>query len=272
MSGPSRRGLVALMDHAQPGGPVASGLGASAWRVPVLSVAIGAAWLLAVGAQLAGQAALLHHHTLIEGGVPFWMALLLFLLGWQVMIAAMMLPASLPSIGAFSAAAHSARRRHAVAEFLGAYALAWSIFGLLAFMGDDILHHIVDATPWLADRPWLIEASILALAGAYQFSPLKRRGLAASRHPAALARSNEVVRRGSFRLGLDHGLACLGSSSALMLLMFAEGFANLAWMAALAAVMIYEATGRHGLRAAQAVGVGLVFVALAAVSRGGLAS
>ena len=270
MSGPSRRGLVALMDHAQPGGPVASGLGASAWRVPVLSVAIGAAWLLAVGAQLAGQAALLHHHTLIEGGVPFWMALLLFLLGWQVMIAAMMLPASLPSIAAFRAAASGGLRPHALAAFLSSYALAWSVFGLLAFAGDDILHHVVDATPWLADRPWLIEASILALAGAYQFSPFKRRGLAICRHPVALAQGGEVVRRGSFRLGLDHGLACLGSSWALMLLMFAEGFANLGWMAALAAVMVYEATGRHGQRVAPAVGVCLVFAAVAVVSGGGL--
>jgi len=272
VSGANGGESVAFSHHDQPGRPIVGTLVTAAWRVPLVSAAIAAAWLLAAGAQLTGEAVLLHHHTLIEGGASLWIAVALLLLGWQVMIAAMMLPASLPSIGAFSAAAHSARRRHAVAEFLGAYALAWSIFGLLAFMGDDILHHIVDATPWLADRPWLIEASILALAGAYQFSPLKRRGLAASRHPAALARSNEVVRRGSFRLGLDHGLACLGSSSALMLLMFAEGFANLAWMAALAAVMIYEATGRHGLRAVQAIGVGLVFVALAAVSRGGLAS
>lgn len=236
----------------------------------MVTAAIAAAWVVAVGAQLTGEAALLHHHTLIEGGAPLWIAVALFLVGWQVMIAAMMLPASLPSMGAFSSAVHRARRRHALAEFLSAYALAWSIFGLLAFMGDDVLHHIVDATPWLADRPWLIEASILALAGAYQFSPLKRRGLAACRHPAALAQSSEVVDRGSFHLGLGHGLACLGSSWALMLLMFAEGFANLAWMAALTAVMVYEATGRHAPRAVQAVGVGLLFAAVATVSGGGL--
>ena len=43
-----------------------------------------------------------------------------------------------------------------------------------------------------------------------------------------------------------------------MLLMFAEGFANLWWMVALTAVMVYEATGRFGQRAAVAVGVGLL--------------
>ena len=270
MSRPSAGRPVAIMDHVPPGRLGARGLWASAWQVPIVWLAIGAAWLLAVVAQLTGQATLLHHHALIEGSVPLWVALTLFMLGWQVMIAAMMLPANLPSIGAFNAA-NSRARRHALPEFLTAYTLAWSIFGLLAFMGDDVLHHIVDATPWLADRPWLIEASILALAGAYQFSPLKRRGLAACRHPVSRSVSGKLVGRASFQVGLDHGLACLGSSWALMLLMFAEGFGNLGWMAALAAFMVYEATGRHGPKAAQVVGVGLVFAAVAAVSGGGVA-
>jgi len=271
MSRPDGGRSVAVVDHVQLERHGASGLRNSAWRVPMVGAAIAAAWILAVAAQLTGEATLLHHHTLIEGGAPLWIAVALFLLGWQVMIAAMMLPASLPSIKAFLGASSRARHGHPLAEFLGAYAAAWSIFGLLAFIGDDILHHVVDASPWLAGRPWLIEASVLALAGAYQFSPLKRHGLAACRHPAALVQDGEVEGRGSFDLGLDHGLACLGSSWALMLLVFAEGFANLAWMAALATVMVYEATGRHGTKAAQVVGVGLILAAVTVVSGGGLA-
>ena len=65
---------------------------------------------------------------------------------------------------------------------------------------------------------------------------------------------------------LDHGLACLGSSWALMLLMFAEGFANLWWMAALTALMVYEANGRHGLRAARFAGAVLLVAGLAVLS------
>jgi predicted metal-binding membrane protein len=48
-----------------------------------------------------------------------------------------------------------------------------------------------------------------------------------------------------------------------MILMFAEGFANLEWMAALTVVMVYEAAGRHGPRAASAIG--LFLLALAAI-------
>jgi predicted metal-binding membrane protein len=46
-----------------------------------------------------------------------------------------------------------------------------------------------------------------------------------------------------------------------MLLMFAAGFANLGWMAALAALMVYETTGRHGQRAASAAGASLLALA-----------
>jgi predicted metal-binding membrane protein len=227
-------------------------------RFAVVPIAIGGAWLIAVLAQATGDAHLLHHHALIEGGPPLWIAALIFLVAWQVMIAAMMLPASVPAIRQFGlGAAVAARPNRSLAAFLAPYAVLWTIFGLLAFMGDVALHHVVDATPWLAAHPWLIEAGVLALAGAYQLAPLKRRNLEACRHPPGVAPTPQG-RRGSFQLGLDHGLACLGSSGALMLLMFAEGFANLWWMVALTAVMAYEATGRFGQRAAVAVGVGLL--------------
>lgn len=237
-------------------------------RLPAVSMGlIAGAWLVAVVAQTTGDAGLLHHHALIEGGPPLWLAVPIFLVGWQVMIAAMMLPASLPTIRVVDAAIDGlARPRRSRAAFLGAFALAWTAFGLLAFLGDVVLHHVVDATPWLADRPWLIEASVLALAGAYQFAPHKRRSLVACRHPLGLLSTHGASARRPFTLGLDHGLACLGSSWALMLLMFAEGFANLWWMVALAAVMVYETSGRHGQRAASAVGIALILVALTTVA------
>ena len=217
-------------------------------RAGILLAAIATAWVASAVAQWTGEAVLLHHHTLIEHGPPLWIAVLLFLVGWQVMIAAMMLPASLPTIRVVDAAI--GRR----GTFLLAFAAVWSVFGLFAFGGDFVLHHIVDATPWLAARPWLIEAGVLGLAGVYQLSPLKRRSLAACRHPVALL-ADETHPSSAFDLGVAHAADCLGSSWALMLLMFAEGFANLWWMAALTGVMVYETTSIHGQRAAVLVGV-----------------
>jgi predicted metal-binding membrane protein len=225
---------------------------------PVL-VAIGGAWALALTAELTGTARTLHHDALIEGG-PSWVALPLFLLTWQVMVAAMMLPSSLPLVRLFAAAsARQERPRQAYGAFLGGYAAVWTTFGALAFLGDVTLHELVHRAHWLGERPWLVGGSVLALAGAFQFSALKDRCLTECRHPGPYLVSH--YRRGigaAFRLGFGHGLFCLGCCWALMLVLVAAGFAHLLWMAGLAAVMVYEKTGRHGQTLAPVVGVALL--------------
>jgi predicted metal-binding membrane protein len=234
---------------------------------PAVSLAIAGAWLVAIVAQATGWAALLHHHSLIEGGAPLWLAVVLFVPGWLVMIAAMMLPASRSTIGVVTGGLTRRRRPSiAMAAFLGAFLLAWMGFGLVAFGGDVALHHAVDATPWLAARPWLIEASVLVVAGGYQLTSGKRRSLAACRHPNDLLPDVPLTEAGAFQIGLRHGLECLGSSWALMLLMFAEGFANLWWMAGLTFLMTYEANGRRGLEAARIAGAVLLLAGVAVVS------
>jgi predicted metal-binding membrane protein len=229
-------------------------------------LAIAAAWALAVVAEATGTAGALHHDSLIEGGPPLWAALLLFLVAWQAMLAAMMLPSSLPLIRLFEAVSRSQRRVHRVrGGFLAGYAAVWTGFGALAFLGDVAVHRTVDAVPWLSAREWLIGGSTLALAGTFQFSDLKDRCLAKCRHPAPYLLGH--YRRGTggaFRLGFGHGVFCLGCCWALMLVMFAAGVAVLWWMAALTAVMVYEKTGRYGRQVTPLVGVALL--ALAAVA------
>lgn len=236
-------------------------------RFPGVLVLIVGAWLVIVIAQASGNAAALHHHALIEGGTPRGLAILGFLIGWQVMVVAMMWPASLPAVRAFrDGAGWLGRPRQAVAIFLGTFAIVWATFGLAAFLGDVALHHIVDTTPWLAARPWLIEAAVLAVGGGYQFTPLKRRYLAACRRPGERTTSAGLAGPSALRHGLHHGLDCLGSSWALMLVMFAAGFTNPWSMAGLTVLMVYEVTGRHGQRAAGAAGIALVLAGLNALS------
>jgi predicted metal-binding membrane protein len=229
-------------------------------------VAIAAAWAIAVAAQVTGKAGALHHDSLIEGGPTFWVALLLFLVAWQAMVAAMMLPSSLPLIRLFEAASGKQERPALVrAAFLGGYVAVWTGFGAFGFVGDLALHHSVDALPWLEARPWLIGGSVLALAGLFQFSDLKDKCLSKCRMPGPYLLSH--YRRGvdgAFKLGAGHGLFCLGCCWALMLVMFAAGVAMLWWMAALTAVMVYEKTGRHGRALTPAVGVALLGLSVVA--------
>lgn len=234
--------------------------------LPATSLTIAGAWLAIVVAQATGGAAALHHHALIEGDRPPSLAIVSFLVAWQVMVVAMMWPASLPAVHAFRGQWPGLPRpRLAVAIFLGASAIVWTGFGLAAFIGDMALHHLVDTTPWLGARPWLIEAGVLAAAGAYQFTPLKQRYLAACRRPKEQVRSGGGAGPIALRLGLRHAFECLGSSWALMLVMFAAGFASLWSMAVLTVLMVYEATGRQGQRAATAAGIALLLAAVTAL-------
>ena len=223
--------------------------------------AVATAWLALLAADVSGVGAALHHHALADGGPPLWLAVPVFLVAWQVMVVGMMLPASLPAIEVIESTLRGlARPGRALVAYLAAFGWVWATFGLAAFLGDVGLHRTVDATPLLAERPWLIEAGVLAVAGAYQFAPLKRRSLAACRHPGMPgSRAGDAS---AARIGLGDGLACLGSSWALMLLMFGEGFASLGWMVALTAAMAYETSGRHGQQAARLIGVVLLLIAL----------
>jgi predicted metal-binding membrane protein len=235
--------------------------------VPLLVGLAVLAWVVAVLGELGGEAALLHHHALIDTGPPLFVAVPLFLVGWQVMVAGMMIPGSVPAIVAFERlAGQRPRRQRAMGGFLITYFVVWTAFGLIAFAGDVAFHAFVHATPWLVERSWLIEAGVVALAGAYQFMPIKRQSLAACRHPRG---AGGVVSSG-VAAGTAHALDCLGSSWALMLLMFAAGFANLWWMAGLTAVMVYEARGRHGQQATKVVGAVLLGLSVYALAGGGL--
>ena len=246
---------------------IASAVDRRRGRTPLpLLLAIAAAWWIAIIAEETGAAHALHHDALIEGGPPLWAALLLFLLAWQAMIAAMMLPSSLPLIRLFEVTSRSQERVGRVrGAFLAGYAAIWTGFGAIAFLGDVAVHRTVDATPWLSEREWLIGGTTLALAGAFQFSDLKDKCLAKCRHPAPYLLAH--YRRGTagaFRLGAGHGIFCLGCCWALMLVMFAAGVAMLWWMAALTAVMVYEKTGRYGQQLTRVVGVALLLLAAVA--------
>jgi predicted metal-binding membrane protein len=224
--------------------------------------AVAAAWVASVAAEASGVAGSVHHDSLLEGGRGFGLALVLFVLAWQVMIAAMMLPSSLPLVRMFSAASAGAPgRRRALAAFVSGYAVVWSTFGALAFAGDASLHALIDASPWMEAHDWAIAPGVLMLAGLFQFSSLKDACLRACRHPASfLHRHYRRGTRGGFELGSRHGLFCVGCCWALMLVMFAAGAASLVWMAALTALMVYEKTRPSGATAVPLTGAVLLAV------------
>jgi predicted metal-binding membrane protein len=225
------------------------GLVAGAWGLALLLVTLGHGDLL------------MNHDALIEGhAMPFPLALLVFFAAWQVMIIGMMLPTSAPMFGLFARASRQqARPGMARAAFLAAYFAVWTAFAAVALANDAGLHWLVDHWGWLDERQWLIGGTVLVLAGAFQFSPLKDHCLDACRNPMSfLWHHYGQGMRAAWSLGIQHGLFCVGCCWALMLLMFAVGVGSVSWMAWLTAVMIVEKTMPWGRRLVPGVGVTLL--------------
>jgi predicted metal-binding membrane protein len=220
-----------------------------------------AAWAALVTGNLLGYAWLVEHDSLFETGtVPLVLAVPLFVAAWQLMTAGMMLPTTLPTVTLFTRAGRGQERpRLALAAFLAAYFVVWTGFAVVALVGDEWVHQVVDAWPWLDARPHLVTGGVLALAGVGQLVGLTERCLDACRNPLHfLLRYYERGVRAAWRLGLRHGAFCLGCCWPLMLVMFGVGVGNVPLMLGLAAVMLVLKTAPGGRRLGRPVGVGLL--------------
>lgn len=206
----------------------------------------------------------LSHEELAEPSAGSGYALLavLFVAGWTLMTVAMMLPTSLPLVALFrSVVRKRANRVRLVALVVLGYLAVWTLFGALVHLADRGLHEVVERQGMLESNAWAISAATFLLAGAYQFSALKEHCLEKCRSPLAFIMEHwrgEREEAQAFRLGLRHGLFCLGCCWSLMLLMFAVGVGSIAWMLALGAVMAIEKNAPWGRQVTAPVGVVLL--------------
>ncbi len=235
--------------------------------VAALGAAIAVAWIALLAWEASPHGRFLHH---AGGGAPLALEAALFALGWTLMIVAMMLPTSVPLVATFGALVRSRPEPGVlVALVVVGYVVAWSAFGLLAWLGDRVVHAGVEATPWLAAHPELIVGGTLLVAGAWQFSPLKYRCLDECRSPLGFILNRwrgDRPRREALAMGVAHGLFCIGCCWSLMLLMFGLGLGSLLWMLALGALMAVEKNLPWGRRIGRPLGLVLVLAAVAAVA------
>lgn len=193
-----------------------------------------------------------------------------YALAWVLMTAAMMLPTTWPLFDTFDRLTAQRADHGRLLLLLGlGYGAVWGGFGLLAHGLHLAVSALFERVPWLAWNGWLVGAGIIALAGAFQFSALKRRCLEKCRAPLGFViehwRGSGPARQ-AFALGAHHGLFCVGCCWALMLLMFAVGAGNLLWMLALAALMAVEKNVTWGARLSTPLGVALLAWAAATVA------
>lgn len=191
--------------------------------------------------------------------------LLLFAM-WAVMMAGMMLPSAAPLLILYAGAA---RRQDPgqtgvprVYALGGGYLLAWTAFSALATVLQRWLSEMLVLNPMMEIAATPVVAGLLAFAGLYQLTPLKARCLDACRSPLTFVmRERGRGPAAAFRLGMTHGLHCLGCCWALMLLLFAGGVMNLTVIAALTMVVLVEKLAPFGGYTSRALGVLLIAAA-----------
>lgn len=201
-----------------------------------------------------------HHLGHYAGGS--WTLLLLFAGGWTVMIVAMMLPTTLPIISTFHTIAGTRGDRFSlVGLVVVGYIITWALFGVIIYLTYLLLHLLVNSVPVLRDNSWVAVPLLLLLAGAFQFTSLKYRCLDKCRSPFSFVIEHWQGRKYKWlalRLGIDHGIFCVGCCWALMLLMFIVGFGSVGWMFVLALIMAIEKNVSWGRRISTPLGIVLI--------------
>jgi len=182
-----------------------------------------------------------------------------FLVAWVAMMAAMMLPAVLPVVRLYARAA-AAGNAAPVGIFVAGYLGLWSAVGIPAFLAWSRLNGpVAHAYPW-AGR---FAGAVAVAAGLYQVSPLKSMCLRHCRSPISffLQHGKHLDRPArAFLAGGHHGMYCLGCCWMLMVLLIAFGTMQLAWMLALAVLILLEKVAPFGDRLRQVTAAMLVLL------------
>ena len=233
------------------------------WYRLSIGALVALAWAVLAVWGASPFAGLLSHREIGEGALSPILRLGIFVVGWSLMTVAMMLPSSLPLVTLFRRLVAGRPDRNAlVGRLILGYLGVWVVFGAVAYRGDALVHEVVEQVPSLA--AW-VAGVILLLAGVYQFTPLKHMCLEKCRSPYSFLVEHwrgHQAGGDALRLGVRHGVFCLGCCWTLMLLMFALGGANLGWMLLLGAVMAVERTTRWGRHLTRPIGVALVVWAM----------
>ncbi|MDQ3914464.1 MAG: DUF2182 domain-containing protein [Actinomycetota bacterium] len=197
------------------------------------------------------------------------MALPLFMVTWLVMMAAMMFPAIVPVVMLVHRWSTSRGLGSRITvPFVAGYLSLWGSAGLMAYGLLTFLESRLVGGPSLMR----LGGALIVIAGIYQLTPLKDTCLRQCRSPLSLlmqhARTLQSGVIGRLRVGAVHGAYCLGCCWALMTVLVLIGMMNLAWMAAVAAVVLAEKVLTSGTAVTRGLAVVLVGAGLVVVISG----
>jgi len=190
---------------------------------------------------------------------------------WTLMMAAMMVPSAMPMflLHRLTAADGSGRVLSELRSlaFVSGYLLVWASTGIAVWLAGRVVELFLPPEGRAAGI-----AAILLIAGLYQLTPLKTACLRACRTPMDFLLTHwHRGSAGALRLGVEHGLYCLGCCWALMAVFVGAGAMGLIWAVLIAAIVFVEKLLPRGVAFGRAVGVVLIVGAILLLLRPELA-
>ena len=171
-------------------------------------------------------------------------AIMMFLM-WAVMMVGMMVPAAFPMILMYSSLTRNQPNKAGIFApttlFVIGYMFIWTAFSLAATALQWGLQGIGILSSMMMSSSSVFNGLILIAAGIYQWTPIKNMCLRNCQTPLGFLMNNwRDGRDGAFRMGLAHGVYCIGCCWVLMGLLFVGGVMNLLWIAAIATFVLLE--------------------------------
>ncbi|MGZ6389027.1 MAG: DUF2182 domain-containing protein [Ktedonobacterales bacterium] len=178
-------------------------------------------------------------------GLTMGMGGVLFLAIWVAMMVAMMFPSAASMILMFATVSAGKRQRAQAFVptwvFVSGYLLVWALFGVAAYIIAAVADQLAGQSMWLMENAARIGGLILVIAGLYQLSPLKNVCLTKCRTPTQfILTSWRDGYGGALRMGLEHGLYCLGCCWLLFVILFPLGMMNIVVLGLLTALIFAE--------------------------------
>ena len=209
---------------------------------PLLMFAVAGGWWLLMQNHLSTSGSV-HTHALSN---VFWM--------WVLMTLVMMSTTAVPVLKSLHSITQNATQLIWWAFVFG-YLVIWFGFALVASSLQLMIGelNLLDAHTGLNKS---LSAGFLLIAGLYQFSSLKQRCQSECLAPMQffLRHWRDGV-SGGLKMGLRHGVTCVGCCWALMLLAFVGGLTNIWFMVLSAVVMAVEKFPVVGRRLTAPLGV-----------------
>lgn len=196
-------------------------------------------------------------------GLTMGMSAALFLAIWIAMMVAMMFPSAAPMVLMFYTISTGKRQRAQTYAptwvFVLGYLLVWTLAGVAAYVLATGLDWLASQSMWLTDNASRIGGVVLIAAGLYQLSPLKNTCLAKCRTPLQFVMTSwRDGAGGAVRMGIEHGVYCLGCCWLLFVILFPLGMMNIAALALLTALIFAEKVLPVGRAVSAFAGVALV--------------